>query len=245
MIAEHVAERLGLLDLGDDAASARRRRGSARAAPRTSSTERTNESATKSTPSSSANSRSCTVLLRQRRDSGSARPAGSRPCGPRPRRRPPRCRRARLGCDLLDPQADEPVVDQHARGPGCRASHERGRRNGKLAVVAPLSSPAIVTSSPVSSVDGRERSSPIRSFGPCRSAISASGRPTRSCASRTSRARSAWSLVRAVGEVEPRGVHARRRRARRRPPREDDAGPIVQTIFVRRRPAFTLTVARG
>ena len=47
----------------------------------------------------------------------------------------------------------------------------------------------------------------MRSFGPWRSAISASGRPSSACTSRTSCARGGVILVRAVGEVEPRRVH--------------------------------------
>ena len=77
-------------------------------------------------------------------------------------------------------------------------------------------------------------SSPTRIFGPCRSAISASGRPASACASRTRRALCSWSVVRPVREVEPQRRPSRPRRARRGCRASLDAGPIVATIFVRR-----------
>ena len=77
---------------------------------------------------------------------------------------------------------------------------------------------------PASRSSGSSRP-PTRNFGPCRSPISASGRPTSSWTSRTSLARARVILVRAVGEVEARRVHPRiderAQRLRRRAGRAD------------------------
>ena len=96
--------------------------------------------------------------------------------------------------------ADEDLAARRGRGrPRRRAAGRRRRRSARRARAGGPSRarparpggrrparrprPAIVTSSPRSSSTGAA-SSPMRSFGPCRSAISATGRPTSSCASR-------------------------------------------------------------
>ena len=95
-----------------------------------------------------------------------------------------------------------------------------------------LSSGQTVTSSPLRSRTG-SASSPMRSFGPCRSAISAIGRPASASAARTRRARSACSswvpcerLRRAASMPAPT--------SRRSISGDSEAGPRVATIFVRR-----------
>ena len=120
------------------------------------------------------------------------------------------------------------------RGRGA-APREHGRRDGEIAV-----SVAVLGADDHDLVARVERArlgsrSPSRSFGPWRSAISASGRPARSWPRADERARRRVLVVRAVGEVEPRRVHPGRDERGRRP-RRGRAGPIVQTIFVRRRP---------
>ena len=72
----------------------------------------------------------------------------------------------------------------------------------------------------------------MRSFGPCRSAISATGRPTSFCTARIARARSAWSSwVPCEKLSRAPSITASAARAR---PGAEEAGPIVATIFVRR-----------
>ena len=71
----------------------------------------------------------------------------------------------------------------------------------------------------------------MRSFGPCRSAISASGRPSSSCTVADDAGARRVVLLRAVREVEPGRVHAGLDE-RATISCDDDAGPIVATIFV-------------
>ena len=120
--------------------------------------------------------------------------------------------------------------------PGTRTSASTGGLTGR-SPGSPVPSPERTTSSPLASttVPGR---SPMRSFGPWRSAISASGRPARAWASRMRRARSAWSscepcekLRRAASIPESTSLSSISR--------DEVAGPIVQTILVRRRPSVT------
>ena len=116
--------------------------------------------------------------------------------------------RGAAALDVLDAQPDEPVVDQHV------VARARARRRSTAGATG--RSPSVRGSladdrrprrrSPAARGSAR---SPTRSFGPWRSAISASGRPSSACTSRTSRARAACSSCVAVREVEPRGVHAR------------------------------------
>src|SRR5439155_9546612 len=82
---------------------------------------------------------------------------------------------------------------------------------------------------------------PMRSFGPCRSARSAIGRPTSAAISRTSQAR--WECPSCVPcerlkrtASTPASISARRRS------RDSDAGPSVATILVRRSIAIRLRV---
>src|SRR6185503_6869479 len=94
------------------------------------------------------------------------------------------------------------------------------------------SSAATTTSSPRSSVTG-SASSPILTFGPWRSAITAIGRPTSSATSRTWPAHLAWSSC-VPCEKFSRATFMPARASSRTLSREDDAGPSVATIFVRR-----------
>src|SRR5262245_31580316 len=89
-----------------------------------------------------------------------------------------------------------------------------------------------MTSSPVRSETGWGRS-PIRSFGPCRSAISASGRLSSSCTSRSIRARSACSSWE-PWEKFSRAASMPARASASNASFVADAGPIVAMIFVRR-----------
>src|SRR5690348_6875224 len=78
----------------------------------------------------------------------------------------------------------------------------------------------------------------MRSFGPCRSAMSATGRPTSAAISRTSQARAECSSCFPCERLKrtastPAAMSARRRS------RESDDGPSVATIFVRRSIAIT------
>ncbi len=94
--------------------------------------------------------------------------------------------------------------------------------------------PATTTSSSTASVAGAA-SSPIRIFGPWRSAISASGRPASACTARAWRALSSWSSLRPVREVEPNAVHPgvdergeRRQVVRRRADGGDDLRAAIR-----------------
>src|SRR5579885_2606242 len=94
------------------------------------------------------------------------------------------------------------------------------------------SSPTTSTSSSFRRIRG-SGSSPMRSFGPCRSAISASAFCSSDCTSRTARATSAcWSCV--PCEKFIRNASTPASTSVRSESREDDAGPMVATIFVLR-----------
>ena len=225
-------DRLRLLDLRDHVRVRAARPRSACAAPRTSDAERTNESATKSTPSSSANSRS-SRSLRVSDGIGSGTPGRLTPlCERDDAADDAPSQRARPALDRLDAEPDVPVVDQHVV-PGLQHGAEHGGADRQVVVLR-----GVLAGDHDRRRRARARSaasrSPTRSFGPCRSAISAIGRPAAASASRTSRARSRVVLVRAVREVEARAVHAGRDQRARASPASTDAGPIVATIFVRR-----------
>ena len=196
---------------------------------RTSAGERTNERATKSTSSSSATSRSATSF-------GVSDGIGSGTPG-----------RLTPLCDLTGPPT---TTVQIARPESTRPTRRRTSPSSirmswpgsstspitaGLTVRSPgwaFSSGETTTSAPLARITG-SASSPIRSFGPCRSAISASGRPAAACASRTRRARSACvsgvpceklrrapSIPASTRAASISGVEV--------------AGPIVATILVRR-----------
>ena len=109
--------------------------------------------------------------------------------------------------DLLDARAGS---GRRRSGRRARARAPRRSRPGATTRSPCLRPPARRRRTTV--VAGRRacaarRGSPTRSFGPWRSAISASGRPSSACTSRV-RARALGVLVvRAVREVEPDGVH--------------------------------------
>ena len=133
--------------------------------------------------------------------------------------------------DALDAQLHVAVVDEHVVA---RLEHaaEHRRAHGQVAVAdGVLAGDDDTLPRARGRLGGRCRRS--RSFGPCRSAMSAIGRAARSCPSRISRARSACS-----SSSRARGSAARRPCRARSAPRstsgDDDAGPIVATIFVRR-----------
>src|SRR5262245_5009260 len=115
--------------------------------------------------------------------------------------------------------------------PGWRTSPITAGSTGSSPSRVP-SLPTTTTSSPDVSAPGAG-SSPIRSFGPCRSAISASGRPSLASASRTRRARSACSS-RLPCERLSRAASMPASTSARTPSAVPVAGPMVATIFVLR-----------
>src|SRR5262245_18081289 len=196
---------------------------------RTSAAERTNESATKSTPWSRAKSRS-SMSLRVREGIGTGTPGTFTPL-----------------CAATTP----PVTTVHLARPASTDSTRRWTSPSSIRMSWPrwstsptavgltgsspsfaASSAATTTSSPRSSVTGSS-SSPIRTFGPCRSAMIAIGRSISSETSRTSRIRSAWSSC-APCEKLRRAASIPARASSNTRSRDDDAGPSVATIFVRR-----------
>src|SRR5215471_2402369 len=199
---------------------------------RTSAGERMKESATKSTPVSRAHSRSATSL-RVSEGIGTGTPGRLTPL-----------------CELTRP----PTTTAHVARPLSTSSTRRrtspssmstswpGSSTSPITAGAIGSSPSVAASSaatrtwsPVWRTTG-SASSPMRSFGPWRSAMRAIGRPTSDAISRTSHAR--WEcpscepcerLNRTAST--PASISARRRS------RDSDAGPSVATIFVLRSPA--------
>src|SRR5438067_2019540 len=81
---------------------------------------------------------------------------------------------------------------------------------------------------------------PTRNFGPCRSAITASGRPTSAWTLRTSSIRAAWSAC-VPCEKFRRAPSIPAATSARSVSGSLDTGPIVATIFVRRRAAVAMT----
>ena len=155
---------------------------------------------------------------------------------------------------LLDPPDAQPhgaVVDQHvvarAAAPSRAPAGAIGRSPSRRAVLAGDRRPPRRASSSTGAA-----SSPTRSFGPCRSAISATGRPVSSCAARIDRAALGVVLVRAVREVEPRrrrsarisGISSRLGR-RGRPDRRHDLRPAHARLpsATERLPAVDRTAA--
>ena len=135
------------------------------------------------------------------------------------------------GLDAVDTQAHEPVVDQHVVA---RLQHlaDHGRADRQLAVRASRRPDRRRSSSPRRREIGSSRS-PIRSFGPWRSAISAIGRPTSRSVSRTRRAHSrCWSCV--PCERFSRAPSTPARTSAESASGVEQAGPIVATILVRR-----------
>src|SRR5579862_2826345 len=206
---------------------------------RTSAAERTNESATKSTPVSSANSRS-SLSLRVNDGIGIGTPGRLTPL-----------------CELTRP----PTTTVATARPLSTASTRRRTSPSSIRTSCPAwstspitagatgSSPSRAASSaqtvicvPRSSRTGSGRS-PIRSFGPCRSAISATGCPTSAAISRTSQARSAcpswvpWERFSRTAST-PALISARSFSF------VSDAGPSVATIFVRRGPCASTMFLR-
>ena len=134
------------------------------------------------------------------------------------------------GLDAVDAEPHEPVVDQHVVA---RLEHlaDHRRADRQLAVRGALgrTDDDLLAAA---SVTGSSRS-PIRSFGPCRSAISAIGRPSSRSVARTSRARSrCWSCVPCERLSRAPSIPARTSAAS--DSGVEQAGPIVATIFVRR-----------
>ena len=194
---------------------------------RTSAAARTNESATKSTPSPSANSRSSRSFFVSD-GIGTGTPGRLTPL-----------------CDLTSPPT---TTRQRARpcSTSWTASRTRpssirmswpGRSTSPITAGAigssPFSaccSPTTTISSSLSRMRGSSRS-PMRSFGPWRSAISASGLPVSSWTSRTTPALAAWSScvpcerLRRIASTPGLDELAENVVARRhRPDRRDDLG---------------------
>src|SRR5438094_47495 len=207
---------------------------------RTSAAERTKDRATKSTSSAIANSRSsmsfrvsegigtgtpgrftplCALTMPPARTAHSARPLRMR--STRRRTRPSSISTSWPGCST------SPIT---AGSTGSSPFRE-------------LSSPVTTTSSPRASVTGPGRL-PIRSFGPCRSAISASGRPIVSWTSRMRRARSACSS-RVPWERLSRAASIPDSTSARTPSAVPVAGPIVATILVLRGGCVTIVPTSG
>ncbi len=114
-------------------------------------------------------------------------------------------------------------------------------RTGSSPSTLPSSPPVTTTSSPSASSIGAS-SSPMRSFGPWRSAISATGRPTSSCAFRTMRAYSACcSCVPCEKLRRAPSIPACASAITRSSVAHD--GPSVTTIFVRRGTAVAICVS--
>ena len=158
-------------------------------------------------------------------------------------------------CELTSP----PTTTAHvARPPSTSSTRSRtspssistswpGSSTSPITAGAIGSSPSVAASSaqtviwsPVRRTTGSS-SSPMRSFGPCRSAMSAIGRPTSAAISRTSQARSECPSCVPCERLKrtastPASMSARRRS------RDSEAGPSVATIFVRRSIAIRLRV---
>src|SRR5438105_8953110 len=207
---------------------------------RTSAGERTKESATKSTPSSRANWRSA-LSLRVMDGIGSGTPGRLTPL-----------------CELIRP----PTTTSHCARPRLTLPTRRRTSPSSISTswpgfsTSPITAGAIgnspseaessahtVTLSPVCSTTG-SASSPMRSFGPWRSAISATGRPATASTSRTTRARFAWSSC-APCERLSRTASTPAATSALSLSRESDDGPRVATIFVRRSNATGFSVARS
>ena len=120
--------------------------------------------------------------------SAAARPGRLTPLCELPCRR----RRRRSARGRARPRSTRRRTARRRSGRRCRAAGPRRSRRARPAGRrrCAASSPATTISSPRASSTG-VGSSPIRSFGPWRSAISASGRPSSPATSRTSRAASA------------------------------------------------------
>src|SRR5579884_3183035 len=204
---------------------------------RTSAGERMKESATKSTPVSTAHSRSATSL-RVSEGIGTGTPGRFTPL-----------------CELTRPPT---TTAQVARPPSTSSTRSRtspssistswpGSSTSPITAGAMGSSPSDAASSahtftwsPVRRTTG-SASSPMRSLGPCRSPMSAIGLPTSAAISRTSQARCECSACVPCERLKrtastPASISAFRRS------RESEAGPSVATIFVRRSIAIRLRV---
>ena len=195
---------------------------------RTSAAERTNESAMKSHPSSSANSRS-SRSFRVSAGIGIGTPGRLTPLWEVIRPPTSTAQRAR-------PSSTSSTWRRIM--PSSTSTSWPGRRTSPIAAGAigsspsrPLAPTTTVISVPVARSRGSE-SSPTLNFGPWRSPIRASGRPARSCAPRTSAARSEWSscvpwerLSRAASIPDSTSASSMSG--------EEHAGPIVATILVR------------
>src|SRR5579884_51296 len=196
---------------------------------RTSAGERTKESATKSTPVSRAQSRSATSL-RVSDGIGIGTPGRFTPLCELTRPPTTTAQRARPRSTSSTRRRTRPS-SMRTSWPGSSTSPITAGATGSSPSVA-ASSAQTVTSSPVRRTTGSS-SSPMRSFGPCRSAISATGWPTSAAISRTSQARcecSSWvpceRLKRTASTPAPTSARSRSG--------ESVDGPSVATIFVRR-----------
>ena len=159
---------------------------------RTSAAERTNESATKSTPSSSASSRS-SMSLRVIEGIGTGTPGRFTPLCEVTTPPSTTAQRARPDRTLSTRSRTSPSSISTS-WPGWSTSLITAGLIGSSPFVEPSAGPT-TTDSPRRNVTGSSRS-PMRSLGPCRSAIRAIGRPSSPSISRTSRAHSrCWSCV--------------------------------------------------
>ena len=145
----------------------------------TSEAERTNESATKSQPSSSANWRS-SMSFRVSDGIGSGMPGRLTPLCEMTVPPTSTSQSARPRSTVADPQPHRAVVDQDVEA-GLEDRAEHGRRDRQVAVLRAVLAGDRHLARRASSSTG-SGSSPMRSFGPCRSAISATGVPVSSCA---------------------------------------------------------------
>ena len=196
---------------------------------RTSAAERTNDRATKSTPRSRAKSRS-SMSFRVSEGIGTGTPGTLTPLCVSTMPPATTMQRARPRSTLSTRNRTSPSSIRISC-PACRTSQTAVGLTGSSSPLA-TSCAATTTWSPRSSVTG-SGSSPIRTFGPWRSAMTAIGRPISASISRTSLVPSAcpscvpWEKLRRAAFI-PASASASR------VSRDEDTGPIVATIFVRR-----------
>src|SRR5579872_4897351 len=199
---------------------------------RTSAAARTNESATKSTPSPSANSRSSRSFFVSD-GIGIGTPGRFTPLwdftSP-----PTTTRHIARPCSTSVTVSRTSPSSIRMSCPGRSTSPMTAGAIGNSLSTA-CCSPTTRTSSPFKSTRGASRS-PMRSFGPCRSAMSANGLPSSCCTSRTTWARAPWSWCVPCERFSliastPASTSSRTASC------VDETGPMVATIFVRRRSA--------
>ena len=197
---------LGLLDLRDHVRASSRPPRSASSARCTSAAERTNESATKSTPSSSAN---CEVVdvLRVSDGIGSATPGRLTPLWEVTTPPTSTSQRARPRSTSTTRSRTRAVVDQHVVARLRAPSRAPPGAIGQVAALGRRPRPRSIISRATLERDAARRARRRGASGPAGRRSARRGRPTSSCSART-------SLARAPGG--PRACRARSSAGRRR-----------------------------